>query len=69
LPAEIIRKILAYSSQPGEIVLDPFLGSGQVAVVSQMEGRQYLGFELVPDYFNFAQKRLQSGTYRLKSDY
>ena len=69
LPAEIIRKILAYSSQPGDIVLDPFLGSGQVAVVSQMEGRQYLGFELVPDYFNFAQKRLESGTYRLKSDY
>lgn len=38
LPAEIIRKILAYSSLPGDVVLDPFLGSGQVAVVSRPGG-------------------------------
>lgn len=67
LPAEIIRKILAYSSQPGDLVLDPFLGSGQVAVVSLMEGRHYLGFEVVPEYFEFAERRLQSGNYRLKA--
>lgn len=68
LPAELIRKILAYSSLPGDVVLDPFLGSGQTAVVSHLEGRQYLGFELVPAYFEFAQKRLQSGQYRIKSE-
>ncbi|MCC6461393.1 MAG: site-specific DNA-methyltransferase [Saprospiraceae bacterium] len=68
LPAEIIRKILAYSSQPGDVVLDPFLGSGQVAVVSQLEGRQYLGFEIVPEYFAFAEKRLKNGTYRVKAE-
>lgn len=68
LPAEIIRKILAYSSEPGDVVLDPFLGSGQVAVVSQMEGRRYLGFELAPAYYDFARKRLASGSYRLKAD-
>jgi site-specific DNA-methyltransferase (adenine-specific) len=67
LPAELIRKILAYSSLPGDVVLDPFLGSGQTAVVSHLEGRRYLGFEIVPDYFDFAQKRLESGQYRLKS--
>jgi len=68
LPAELIRKILAYSSLPGDVVLDPFLGSGQTAVVSRMEGRQYVGFEIVPEYFQFAQKRLESGQYRLKSE-
>ena len=68
LPAEIIRKILAYSSEPGDIVLDPFLGSGQVAVVSKMEGRRFTGFEVVPDYFQFASKRLESGSYRLKAE-
>jgi site-specific DNA-methyltransferase (adenine-specific) len=68
LPAEIIRKILAYSSEPGDVVLDPFLGSGQVAVVSQMEGRRYLGFELAPAYYDFAQKRLASGSYRFKAE-
>lgn len=68
LPAEIIRKILAYSSQPGDVVLDPFLGSGQVAVVSRLEGRQYVGFEIVPEYFEFVKKRLDSGVYRVKAE-
>lgn len=68
LPAEIIRKILAYSSEPGDLVLDPFLGSGQVAVVSQLEGRRYVGFEIVPEYFAFAKKRLDSGVYRIRAE-
>ena len=68
LPAELIRKILAYSSKPGDLVLDPFLGSGQVAVVSQLEGRGYVGFEIVQEYFAFASKRLESGVYRLKAE-
>lgn len=67
LPAELIRKILAYSSLPGDMVLDPFLGSGQVAVVSQIEGRKYLGFEIVPEYFDFAQMRLSGKQYRIKA--
>ena len=67
LPAEIIRKILAYSSEEGDIVLDPFLGSGQVAVVSKMEGRRYIGFEIVPEYYEFAFERIESGNYRIKA--
>ena len=66
LPAEIIKKILLYSSEKKDLVLDPFLGSGQVAVVSKMLERQYLGFEIVKDYYNFATKRLQQNVYRLK---
>ena len=68
LPAEIIRKILAYSSEPGDVVLDPFLGSGQVAVVSKMEGRRYIGFEIVPEYYEFALERINSGNYRIKAN-
>jgi site-specific DNA-methyltransferase (adenine-specific) len=68
LPAEVVKKILAYSSEEGDLVLDPFLGSGQVAVVSKMEKRQYVGFEIVPDYYNFIQQRLESGQYRIKDE-
>ena len=46
LPAALIEKILSYSTEPGDIVLDPFLGSGQVAVVARRMGRRYLGFEI-----------------------
>lgn len=68
LPAELIRKILAYTSEEGDVVLDPFLGSGQVAVVSKLEGRQYIGFEIVPDYYAFAKERLDRGVYRIDAD-
>lgn len=54
LPRELVRKILCYSSNPGDLVFDPFLGSGTVAVVARQEGRHFLGFELVPDYCAFA---------------
>ncbi len=67
LPAEVVKKILQYSSCQGDVVFDPFLGSGQVAVVSQEAGRQYVGIEIVPEYFEFAQERLTSRTYRIKS--
>lgn len=66
LPAELIKKILQYSSEENDIVLDPFLGSGQVAVVSKMMNRQYLGFEIVKEYYQFALHRLQTEKYRIK---
>ncbi|GIX42343.1 MAG: methyltransferase [Leptospiraceae bacterium] len=66
LPAELIKKILMYSSEEGDIVLDPFLGSGQVAIVSKMMKRQYIGFEIVKEYYEFAQKRLDENMYRIK---
>lgn len=58
LPAEIVKKILMYSSNAGDLVFDPFLGSGTVAIVSQREGRHFLGFEVVPEYFLFANEYL-----------
>lgn len=68
LPAELIKKILTYSSEKEDIVLDPFLGSGQVAVVSKMLNRKYVGFELVKEYYEFAKKRLDTNLYRIKSE-
>jgi len=67
LPAELIEKILAYTSETGDVVMDPFLGSGQVAVLSKLHGRKYIGFEIVKEYFDFAKQRLDSGRYRIKA--
>lgn len=67
LPRELIEKILQYSSLKNDIVLDPFLGSGQVAVVSKDLGRQFVGFEIVKDYYKFAKKRLDKNVYRIKN--
>ena len=66
LPAELIKKILLYSSDENDIVLDPFLGSGQVAVVCKIMKRNFIGFEIVKEYYEFAKKRLNENIYRLK---
>lgn len=68
LPSELIKKILMYSSEEGDLVLDPFLGSGQVAVVSKMMNRNYIGFEIVKEYYKFAKKRLEKNIYRIKDE-
>ncbi len=65
LPAELIEKILAYASKENDLVFDPFLGSGQVAVVSRMHKRRYMGFEIVQDYYQFAKERLDKDRYRI----
>ena len=41
-------------------------GSGQVAVVSKMKERHYIGFEIVPAYYEFALDRLESGKYLIQ---
>ena len=68
LPSELIEKILLYSSKEENIVLDPFLGSGQVAVVSKTLKRKYIGFEIVEEYYKFAKERLDNNTYRIKHE-
>ncbi|MCX7909307.1 MAG: site-specific DNA-methyltransferase [Ignavibacteria bacterium] len=66
LPAELITKILLYTSEKGDIVLDPFLGSGQVALVAKSLERHYIGFEIVKEYYEFAAKRLNENNYKIK---
>ena len=66
LPAELIEKIIQYSSKKDDVILDPFLGSGQVAVISKSMKRKYIGFEIVKKYYKFAKKRLDKNVYRIK---
>ena len=47
------------SSDPGDVVFDPFLGSGTTAVVAKKLGRHYCGIEIDEEYCLLAEKRLQ----------
>ena len=58
LPRELVKKIVRYSSNESDIVFDPFLGSGTVAEVAASLNRNFLGFEIVPDYLEFARARV-----------
>lgn len=57
-PEKLLAKIILASSQPGDMVFDPFLGSGTTAVVAKKLGRRYAGVELDLLYCCLAQKRL-----------
>lgn len=57
-PEMLLERILAASSREGDVVLDPFLGSGTSAVVARRMGRRFIGIELNADYCRLATKRL-----------
>ena len=59
-PRAVIERIVASSSAPGDLVIDPFLGSGTTAVVAQAMGRAWLGIEQSAEYAALARARISS---------
>ena len=57
-PPELIEPCILAGSEKGDIVLDPFMGSGTTAAVAKSLGRDYRGCELHSDYGNLIQKRI-----------
>lgn len=58
-PLSIIETLIINSSQEGDIVFDPYMGSGTTAVAALHQKRHYLGYELSKDYFDKAQQRIK----------
>lgn len=57
-PLNLIKRLIEVSSQKDNLVLDPFMGSGTTAVAAATLQRNFVGFELNPDYILMAQRRL-----------
>ena len=57
-PAELIEPCILAGSEEGDIVLDPFMGSGTTAAVAKSLGRNYIGCELHEEYGELIQKRI-----------
>jgi modification methylase len=57
-PVELPRRVIALYTQPGDVVLDPFMGSGSTAIAAVQTGRHYVGYELSAEYCALAQARL-----------
>ena len=58
-PPELITPCILAGSEPNDIILDPFMGSGTTAMVAKSLGRNYIGCELHEDYGNLIQERVQ----------
>jgi DNA modification methylase len=59
-PPKLIEPCILAGSRPGDIVLDPFMGAGTVALVAIQHKRDYLGIELNPEYIELINKRIDT---------
>ena len=55
---KLLEHLISKSTLEGEVVLDPFMGSGSTCVAAQNPGRRYIGIELEPVWFEVAKERL-----------
>lgn len=58
-PLQLLRHLIRLFSLPGQVVLDPFLGSGSTAIAAMQEGRACIGVEINESYMEIAEKRIQ----------
>jgi site-specific DNA-methyltransferase (adenine-specific) len=54
-----MRELVSLFSDPDELILDPFAGSGSTGVACRQLGRRFIGWELNQDYFDIACRRLR----------
>lgn len=57
-PPKLIEPCILAGSRPGDVILDPFSGSGTTGMVSYQHGREYIGIELNPEYIGLSEKRM-----------
>jgi len=59
-PEELLKRVILSTSKQGDIVLDPFFGTGTTGVVARKLKRKYIGIEQEPDYVTLAKNRIKS---------
>lgn len=59
-PVELPYRLIQLYTYKGEVVLDPFIGSGQSAIAAIRAGRRYLGYEISPEYVDLAEHRIKA---------
>ena len=62
-PIELPYRLIQLYTYEGEVVLDPFIGSGQTAIASLKTKRHYVGYEINEEYVKLAEKRIRRFTY------
>ncbi|MCF8054162.1 MAG: site-specific DNA-methyltransferase [Deltaproteobacteria bacterium] len=68
-PEELLRKLVLASSNPNDLVVDPFSGSGTTLVVAEQLGRRWLGCDLSHEYNEWAMRRLESIPHKTKEEW
>ncbi len=67
-PVELPKRVIQLYTQPGDVVLDPFMGSGSTAIAAKLTGRHYVGYEVSAEYCALAQRRLEHEVAKADED-
>ena len=65
-PVGLLKQYIKLASKENDIVLDPFMGSGSTGVACKELNRNFIGYELQPEYFEIAQKRINNAKEKRK---
>lgn len=65
-PLSILENLVINSSQEGELIFDPFMGSGSMGEAAIKNGRRFIGIELDEGYFKIAQNRIEEAANKTK---
>ena len=57
-PVELLERIVLASTNPGDLILDPFMGSGTTGVAALKHGRRFVGIDMESQFVELAEKRL-----------
>ncbi|MHA1439080.1 MAG: DNA-methyltransferase [Promethearchaeota archaeon] len=67
-PEELPRRLIEFYSYKGDVILDPFIGSGTTAIAALKLNRHFIGYEILPEYVEIANKRIAKFKEQLKID-
>ncbi len=68
-PEELVRKFILASSNEGDLILDPFSGSGTTLVVAEQLDRKWVGCEINPEYNEWAIQRIENVQRKTKNQW
>ena len=67
-PVDLLRYLIRTYSNPGEVVLDPTMGSGSTGVAALEEGREFVGFEFDAEHYELAVRRIEGDAGRMAAE-
>ena len=67
-PTSLIKTFVEQSTRGGEVVFDPFMGSGTVGEVCKKMNRDFIGCEISKEYFEIAENRIVNGVCQLPAE-
>ena len=58
VPVKLMERIILLTTNPGDLIVDPFVGSGTTGIAALNTGRRFIGMEIDTEYFDMASERL-----------